>query len=93
VIPRFRRVTDAIKRYGAVAIQQLYRVGSHGDSDFSFHPHWSPSRLPSYHDSDGSHAMTESEIEETIDGFVQAARRCRDAGFDGRGLGPPIKAC
>ena len=39
--------------------------------------------MPSYHDSDGSHAMSESEIEETIEGFVQAARRCRDAGFDG----------
>jgi NADPH-dependent 2,4-dienoyl-CoA reductase/sulfur reductase-like enzyme len=39
--------------------------------------------MPSYHDSDGSHAMTDAEIEEIIDGFVQAARRCREAGFDG----------
>jgi len=83
VIPHFRRVTDAIKQHGAVAIQQLYHVGSHGDSDLSFHAHWSPSGLPSYHDSDGSHAMTVREIEETIDGFVQAARRCKEAGFDG----------
>lgn len=83
VIPHFRKVTDAIKGNGAVAIQQLYHVGAHGDSDNSFHPHWSPSGLPSYHDSDGSHAMTEAEIWETIDGFVQAARRCREAGFDG----------
>jgi len=83
VIPHFRKVTDAIKSNGAVAIQQLYHVGAHGDSDNSFHPHWSPSGLPSYHDSDGSHAMIEAEIWETIDGFVQAARRCREAGFDG----------
>ena len=83
VIPHFRRVTEAIKRHGAVAIQQLYHIGAHGDSDNSYHPHWSPSGLPSYHDSDGSHAMTVAEIEETIDGFVQAARRCREAGFDG----------
>jgi hypothetical protein len=41
------------------------------------------SGLPSYHDSDGSHPMSETEIWDTIDGFVQAARRCRDAGFDG----------
>jgi NADPH-dependent 2,4-dienoyl-CoA reductase/sulfur reductase-like enzyme len=27
--------------------------------------------------------MTEADIEETIDGFVQAARRCKEAGFDG----------
>lgn len=83
VIPHFRKVTGAIKQNGAVAIQQLYHIGSHGDQDNAFHPAWSPSGMPSYHDSDGSHAMREPEIEETIDGFVQAARRCRDAGFDG----------
>jgi len=64
-------------------IQQLYHVGAHGDADNSYHPNWSPSGGPSYHDSDGSHTMNEAEIELTIDGFVQAARRCREAGFDG----------
>jgi 2,4-dienoyl-CoA reductase-like NADH-dependent reductase (Old Yellow Enzyme family)/thioredoxin reductase len=83
IIPHFRKVTDAIHAHGAVAIQQLYHIGAHGDSDNSYHPHWSPSGLPSYHDSDGSHEMTEAEIWETIDGFVQAARRCQEAGFDG----------
>lgn len=83
VIPHFQRVTKTIKGNGAVAIQQLYHVGAHGDSDNSYHPHWSPSGLPSYHDSDGSHPMSEDEIWETIKAFVDAARRCRDAGFDG----------
>ena len=83
VIPHFKKVTDAIKDNGAVAIQQLYHVGQHGDADNAFHAAWSPSGLPSYHDSDGSHTMTGNEIEETIDGFVQAARRCHEAGFDG----------
>jgi 2,4-dienoyl-CoA reductase-like NADH-dependent reductase (Old Yellow Enzyme family)/NADPH-dependent 2,4-dienoyl-CoA reductase/sulfur reductase-like enzyme len=63
--------------------QQLYHVGQHGDSDLSFMPHWGPSGLQSYHDSDGSHAMRESEILEVIDCFTRAARRCQDAGFDG----------
>lgn len=83
VIPHFRKVTDAIKGHGAVAIQQLYHVGQHADQDNAFHAGWSPSGMPSYHDSDGSHAMRDNEIEETIDGFVQAARRCHEAGFDG----------
>lgn len=83
VIPHFRNVTDAIKGHGAVAIQQLYHIGSHGDQDNAFHPAWSPSGMPSYHDSDGSHAMNEAEIENTITGFVEAARRCHEAGFDG----------
>jgi 2,4-dienoyl-CoA reductase-like NADH-dependent reductase (Old Yellow Enzyme family)/thioredoxin reductase len=83
VIPHFKKVVRAIKDNGAIAIQQLYHIGAHGDSDNSYHPHWSPSGLPSYHDSDGSHPMSEDEIWETIDGFVQAARRCKEAGFDG----------
>jgi len=83
VIPHFRKVTDAVHEHGAVILQQLYHVGQHGDADNSYHPNWSPSGGPSYHDSDGSHAMTEVEIEETIDGYVQAARRCHAAGFDG----------
>jgi len=83
VIPAFRKITEVCKQEGAVILQQLYHVGQHGDADNSYFPNWSASGKPSYHDSDGSHTMTESEIEETIEGFVQAARRCRAAGFDG----------
>ena len=66
-----------------VMIHQIYHVGQHGDFDNSYEPNWSPSGLPSYHDSDGSHAMSEAEIEEVIEGFVQAARRAKESGFDG----------
>ena len=83
VIPAFRKLTDAVKAEGAVILQQLYHIGAHGDSDNSWHPHWSPSGGPSYHDSDGSHAMAETEIEATMEGYGLAAMRCRDTGFDG----------
>jgi 2,4-dienoyl-CoA reductase-like NADH-dependent reductase (Old Yellow Enzyme family) len=83
VIPYFRNVTEAVRAEGALIFQQLYHVGQHGDADNSYHASWSPSGQPSYHDSDGSHAMSEAEIEETIEGFIQAARRCKEAGFDG----------
>jgi 2,4-dienoyl-CoA reductase-like NADH-dependent reductase (Old Yellow Enzyme family)/pyruvate/2-oxoglutarate dehydrogenase complex dihydrolipoamide dehydrogenase (E3) component len=83
IIPHFRRITEAVKAEGAVIVQQLYHVGQHGDADNSFRPSWSPSGLPSFHDSDGSHRMSEAEIEEVIEGFVQAAGRARQAGFDG----------
>ncbi|TIL55335.1 MAG: oxidoreductase, partial [Mesorhizobium sp.] len=33
VIPHFQQVTRAIKDHGAIAIQQLFHVGAHGDSD------------------------------------------------------------
>lgn len=83
VIPAFRAVIEPVQDAGAVVLQQLYHVGAHGDSDLSFRPHWGPSGKPSYHDSDGSHAMTGAEIEEMIAAFVAAAARCRKAGFDG----------
>ncbi len=83
IVPHFRRITEACHGEGAVMIHQLYHVGQHGDGDNSFEPAWSPSGLPSYHDSDGSHAMSEAEIEEILEAFAQAARRAKDSGFDG----------
>ena len=86
VIPGFRQLTDACRDAAdgdIVMIHQLYHVGQHGDADNSFAPNWSPSGLPSYHDADGSHAMTEAEILELIDAFVRAAGRARASGFDG----------
>ncbi|SLN27906.1 putative N-methylproline demethylase [Roseovarius albus] len=83
VIPAFRKIVEPVQNAGAVVLQQLYHVGAHGDSDLSYQPHWGPSGLPSYHDSDGSHAMTEPEIEEMIAAFIAAAVRCHKAGFDG----------
>ena len=85
VIPAFRRLTDACREANPdiVMIHQLYHVGQHGDADNSFAPNWSPSGLPSYHDADGGHAMTAGEIEELIAGFVAAAGRAQQSGFDG----------
>ena len=83
VIPGFRRITDACHEHGTVMIHQMYHVGAHGDWDNSFEAAWSPSGLPSMHDSDGSHRMTESEIAELVECFGQATRRDKEAGFDG----------
>jgi 2,4-dienoyl-CoA reductase-like NADH-dependent reductase (Old Yellow Enzyme family)/pyruvate/2-oxoglutarate dehydrogenase complex dihydrolipoamide dehydrogenase (E3) component len=83
VIPYFRKITDSCHEHDVVMIQQIYHVGQHGDWDNSFQPYFSPSGLPSYHDSMGSHAMSENEIEEIIEAFVQAAVRCHASGFDG----------
>ncbi|WP_225026239.1 oxidoreductase [Xinfangfangia pollutisoli] len=83
IIAPFRPITAAIKQAGAVAIQQIYHVGAHGDSDLSFQPHWSPSGGPSYHDSDGSHRMTVNEINEILDAHTAAAIRAKACGYDG----------
>lgn len=83
VIPAFQKLTDACHEHGTVMIHQIYHIGAHGDGDNSWEPNWSPSGTASHHDSDGSHAMSEAEIEEVIEAFVQAARRDHQAGFDG----------
>jgi len=83
VIEPFRKITEDVKAAGSVILQQLYHIGAHGDSDLSFAPHWSPSGGPSYHDSDGSHRMTVSEIHELIEAHIAAAVRCQKAGFQG----------
>ncbi len=83
VIPHFRHITDECHDHGTTMIHQIYHVGGHGDQDNSWEPYWSPSGLPSMHDPWGSHAMSEAEIEEIIEAFVSAARRDKEAGFDG----------
>lgn len=83
IIPHFQKLTAPVIEAGAVILQQLYHIGAHGDSDLSFAPHWSPSGGPSYHDSDGSHAMTAPEIEELLEAHAAAALRAKRAGFQG----------
>jgi len=83
IIPAFKKLTERCQAYGTVMIQQLYHVGGHGDVANSWSPNWSPDGFPSYHDGDGSKALTELEIEILIESYVQAARRAFEAGFDG----------
>ncbi|MBT3559305.1 MAG: FAD-dependent oxidoreductase [Rhodospirillales bacterium] len=83
VIPAFRRITDECHDEGATIVHQLYHVGAHGDQDNSWEPYWSPSGTASMHDPWGSHAMTENEINELVESFIQAARRDHESGFDG----------
>ncbi len=83
IIPHFQKITSRVQEAGSVIIQQIYHVGAHGDSDLSFAPHWSPSGGPSYHDSDGSHRMTELEIEELLQAHLMAAIRAKKSGFQG----------
>ena len=83
IIPGFRALTEAVRAEGAVIIQQIYHIGAHGDSDLSFAPHWSPSGRPSYHDTDGSHAMSEAEIQELLEAHLAAAIRAKASGFQG----------
>ena len=83
VIPHFRKITDECHSHGAVMCHQIYHVGAHGDQDNSWAPYWSPSGQVSHHDPWGSHAMSEAEIRELIQAFIDQAVRDQKGGFDG----------
>ena len=83
VIPHFREITDECHSHGTVMCHQIYHVGAHGDQDNSWAPYWSPSGQVSHHDPWGSHAMSEAEIRELIQAFIDQAVRDQKGGFDG----------
>ena len=83
VIPHFLKVTDACHEHGTVMCHQIYHVGAHGDQDNSWTPYWSPSGQVSHHDPWGSHVMTDAEVEELVEAFIQQAARDQKGGFDG----------
>ena len=83
VIPHFRKITDECHSHGTVMCHQIYHVGAHGDQDNSWTPYWSPSGQVSHHDPWGSHAMSEAEIRELIQAFIDQAVRDQRGGFDG----------
>ena len=83
IIPHFKRIVDECHSHGPPMLHHISPVSGHGDQDNSWVPYWSPSGMPSMHDPWGSHAVSEAEIEELIEAFVNAARRDKEAGFDG----------
>jgi len=80
---RLKKLADAVTENGSVGILQLIHLGQHGDGDVSFLPNWSPSGLPSFIGSSGSHPMTNEEIKEVITSFVKSAQLAKAAGFHG----------
>jgi 2,4-dienoyl-CoA reductase-like NADH-dependent reductase (Old Yellow Enzyme family) len=73
------RLAAAIRAQGSHAVAQLHHAGMR-----------SPQKLtgqqpvaPSAHGETGARGMTLSEVHETRDAFIAAARRCEKAGFDG----------
>jgi 2,4-dienoyl-CoA reductase-like NADH-dependent reductase (Old Yellow Enzyme family)/thioredoxin reductase len=83
-VPGLARLAAAIKDGGAHAIAQIIHVGRQWNSVVSRRATWSPSPLPSFPVFlEHPHEMTVEEIAEVVAAFGAAARRAREAGFDG----------
>ena len=79
------RVANAISRYGAVATAELQHAGMYANRDLSFMGAASKGTAygPVDMDLDGRHiqAMTEEQIERTIEKYAQAAATVKSLGF------------
>lgn len=78
-IPGLTRLARDIKAAGSLAVVQLHHAGQKSPADLIGHAPLCPSDDPTT----GARAMTNAEVYETIDAFVDAAVRCEKSGFQG----------
>ena len=84
VVPALTRMADEIHRHGGKLAMELNH-GGRQSSAITHHRHpIAPSAIPSTFMDPGSvpRAMSRADIRRVIDDFVQAARRCLEAGVD-----------
>lgn len=84
-IPSLKKLAAAIKTNGAKAVLQIYHAGRMTNSGLlNGQQPVSASNIPSVRkNAETPREMTETEIEEAIKAFAEAARRAVEAGFDG----------
>ena len=90
IVPLYRRVTDAVHDHGARIVGRLWHGGFLGTPGYRSLPLWAPSAVrapagaPVPNGGGGiPYAMTRRDISELVEAFAGAARRLRDATFDG----------
>ena len=82
--PKLRRLADRVHKHGAKVISQLFHFGAQGKSDcrLDLNPLWGFSgRVSAF--GEASHEMTDDEIEQVIQGFVDTAKVVVESGIDG----------
>ena len=81
VIPYYREMSRRIHSHGTVLFQQIYHAGaSYGARG---QQNWGASAVPNYQQGVVPFEMTQAQIDEVVEAFARAARRCRDGGLDG----------
>ena len=82
VIPFYRELTDALRPHGMKMLQQIYHPGS-ARAPGKGTTQVSASAIPNPLVGGTPLEMTKPMIEEMVEAFASAARRCRDGGLDG----------
>lgn len=78
----FQQLTEAVHRHECRVFVQLHHYGAKSAPSAAGAP-WACSEIPALPGGRSGHAMTVEEIKIEVDRFAQAARRAKDAGFDG----------
>lgn len=78
----FQQLTEAVHRHECRVFVQLHHYGAKSAPSAAGAP-WACSEIPALPGGRSGHAMTAEEIKIEVDRFAQAARRAKDAGFDG----------
>ena len=83
-IAGFKGMTDRVHNHDALIIAQLNHPGRQASEKFAHAQSWAPSAIPDpYHNQEIPHEMTIAEIHKTVADFGDAAKRAKEAGFDG----------
>lgn len=83
VIPGYRRMTSAVHEYRVPIFAQINHNGGQASSMYSRLPVWAPSAVADPLFREVPKAITRSEIDEIIAGYVRVAEHCAEGGFDG----------
>jgi len=75
-IPLYEKLMERVSPHGMKMFQQLYHTGASGGV-------WSPSPIPNPLNGKVPLRMTKAMIDEVIESFASAARRCEQGGLDG----------
>jgi 2,4-dienoyl-CoA reductase-like NADH-dependent reductase (Old Yellow Enzyme family) len=82
-IPAMHVLTDKVHAAGGILFAQLVHAGAQTSTRVIGETPLAPSAVPSPFYSGTPREMTPAEIQEAVESFAQAARRAKEAGFDG----------
>jgi 2,4-dienoyl-CoA reductase-like NADH-dependent reductase (Old Yellow Enzyme family) len=82
LIPHLKRLADAVHEEGGLVVVQINHAGMHVDEKSVSDP-IAPSDYIDESSGTSAREITEDEIFNLVDAFGQAARRVKEAGFDG----------
>ncbi len=83
LIPLYAKYLRTVHKDGSRIFMQLGHAGLLTHREFSGCPSLGPTAMQTLNGGEDTEAMTIEQIQEAIYYFAQAARRCREAGFDG----------